>query len=49
MSQAREEGELSFPQGARIEILNDSESWWLGSYKGEQGVFPSNFFLRVAA
>lgn len=38
--------ELSFPEGALIELLRTDENgvddgWWEGSYQGEVGVFPS--------
>ncbi|KAI5958692.1 hob1 [Candida pseudojiufengensis] len=41
---AQAQGDLSFPAGATIEILNkDDPGWWMGSYNGQQGVFPSNY------
>lgn len=38
--------ELSFPEGATIELLRTDENgiddgWWEGLYNGKVGVFPS--------
>jgi hypothetical protein len=38
--------ELTFPEGALIELLRTDENgvddgWWEGSYQGKVGVFPS--------
>lgn len=43
---AQFEEELSFPEGALIELLRTDENgvddgWWEGSYQGIVGVFPS--------
>ena len=36
--------ELSFPRGAEIrEAMEISQDWYLGSYAGAKGLFPSNF------
>ncbi|KAI5956187.1 hob1 [Candida jiufengensis] len=41
---AQAQGDLSFPAGATIEILNKEDpGWWMGQYNGQQGVFPSNY------
>ncbi|SCV06073.1 LANO_0H21506g1_1 [Lachancea nothofagi CBS 11611] len=44
--QAQAEGDLTFPAGAIIEILertDDTNGWWTGRYGGFQGVFPANY------
>ncbi|CCH58056.1 hypothetical protein TBLA_0A02570 [Henningerozyma blattae CBS 6284] len=44
--QAQAEGDLSFPAGAVIEIVQrtaDINEWWTGKYNGQQGVFPGNY------
>lgn len=43
---AQYDEELSFPEGATIELLRTDENgvddgWWEGSYQGKVGVFPS--------
>ena len=43
---AQFEEELSFPEGAKIELIrmNDNgvdDGWWEGRYEGKVGVFPS--------
>ncbi|KAG0637958.1 hypothetical protein HOY80DRAFT_907008 [Tuber brumale] len=41
--EAAEENELSFPEDAIIEDLEfPDEDWWLGTYKGNRGLFPAN-------
>ena len=41
---AQAQGDLSFPAGATIEIINkDDPGWWMGKYNGVTGVFPSNY------
>ena len=41
---AQAQGDLTFPAGATIEIINkDDPGWWMGRYNGVQGVFPSNY------
>ncbi|CAI4059120.1 amphiphysin SKDI_04G5990 [Saccharomyces kudriavzevii IFO 1802] len=44
--QAQAAGDLSFPAGAVIEIVQrtpDANEWWTGRYNGQQGVFPGNY------
>ncbi|KAF4622956.1 hypothetical protein D9613_002181 [Agrocybe pediades] len=44
---AVQDGDISFRQGDVIEIIQKSEStddWWTGRSKGQQGIFPANFF-----
>ncbi|CCK69565.1 amphiphysin KNAG_0C04630 [Huiozyma naganishii CBS 8797] len=44
--QAQAAGDLSFPAGATIEIVQrtaDVNEWWTGRYNGQQGVFPGNY------
>ncbi|CCD22592.1 amphiphysin NDAI_0A04350 [Naumovozyma dairenensis CBS 421] len=44
--QAQAAGDLSFPAGAVIEIVertSDANEWWTGKYNGQQGVFPGNY------
>ena len=44
--QAQAAGDLSFPAGAVIEIVErtpDVNEWWTGRYNGQQGVFPGNY------
>lgn len=44
--QAQAQGDLSFPAGAQIEIVqrvDDVNQWWTGKYNGQQGVFPGNY------
>lgn len=44
--QAQAAGDLSFPAGAIIEIVQrtpDANEWWTGRYNGQQGVFPGNY------
>ncbi|CAR24406.1 hypothetical protein ACU8KH_04217 [Lachancea thermotolerans] len=44
--QAQAEGDLTFPAGAIIEVVertNDTNGWWTGRYNGYQGVFPGNY------
>ncbi|PWW79305.1 hypothetical protein C7212DRAFT_355347 [Tuber magnatum] len=45
--EAAEENELSFPEDAIIEDLEfPDEDWWLGTYKGNRGLFPANYVER---
>ncbi|SMN19650.1 similar to Saccharomyces cerevisiae YDR388W RVS167 Actin-associated protein with roles in endocytosis and exocytosis [Maudiozyma saulgeensis] len=44
--QAQAQGDLSFPAGAQITVVQrtaDANEWWTGSYNGQQGVFPGNY------
>ena len=44
--QAQAEGDLTFPVGAIIEVVErttDTNGWWTGRYNGQQGVFPGNY------
>lgn len=44
--QAQAEGDLSFPAGAIIEVVQrsaDVNDWWTGRYNGQQGLFPGNY------
>ncbi|CCE63244.1 hypothetical protein TPHA_0E01500 [Tetrapisispora phaffii CBS 4417] len=44
--QAQAQGDLSFPAGAVIQIVQrsaDVNDWWTGVYNGQQGVFPGNY------
>lgn len=44
--QAQAAGDLSFPAGAVIEVVQrtpDVNEWWTGRYNGQQGVFPGNY------
>ncbi|CAL9735821.1 reduced viability upon starvation protein 167 [Monosporozyma servazzii] len=44
--QAQAAGDLTFPAGAVIEIVQrsaDVNDWWTGRYNGQQGVFPGNY------
>ncbi|KAI9855095.1 MAG: hypothetical protein M1824_006303 [Vezdaea acicularis] len=42
--EAAEENELAFPDGAKItEVEFPDEDWWMGVYKGKQGLFPANY------
>lgn len=44
--QAQAEGDLSFPAGAVIEVVQrsaDVNDWWTGRYNGQQGLFPGNY------
>lgn len=44
--QAQAAGDLSFPAGAVIEIVERTANvneWWTGRYNGMQGVFPGNY------
>lgn len=44
--QAQAPGDLSFPAGAVIEVVQrtaDANEWWTGRYNGQQGVFPGNY------
>lgn len=42
---AQTEGDLSFPAGAVIQVVDrsDAAGWWVGIYNGVQGVFPGNY------
>ncbi|CAK9441527.1 uncharacterized protein LODBEIA_P53950 [Lodderomyces beijingensis] len=41
---AQAQGDLTFPAGAVIEVINKNDpGWWLGKYNGIEGVFPSNY------
>ena len=42
--EAEEEGELSFNEGDRIEVIRkDPSGWWEGRLNGEVGLFPENY------
>ena len=42
--EAEEEGELSFDQGDRIEVIRkDPSGWWEGRLNGVVGLFPENY------
>lgn len=42
--EASEEGELSFNEGDRIEVIHkDPSGWWEGRLNGEVGLFPENY------
>ncbi|QLG72713.1 hypothetical protein HG535_0D04210 [Zygotorulaspora mrakii] len=44
--QAQAAGDLSFPAGAVIEVVQrtaDPNEWWTGRYNGQEGVFPGNY------
>ena len=42
--EAEEEGELSFNEGDRIEVLRkDPSGWWEGKLNGVVGLFPENY------
>ncbi|CEP60300.1 amphiphysin LALA0_S01e07558g [Lachancea lanzarotensis] len=44
--QAQAEGDLTFPAGAIIQVVDrtdSTEGWWTGVYNGYQGVFPANY------
>lgn len=44
--QAQAAGDLSFPAGAVIEVIQrtpDPNEWWTGRYNGQEGVFPGNY------
>ena len=42
--EAEEEGELSFNEGDRIEVLHkDPSGWWEGKLNGVTGLFPENY------
>ena len=42
--EAEEEGELSFNEGDRIEVLKkDASGWWEGRLNGVTGLFPENY------
>ena len=42
--EAEEEGELSFNEGDRIEVIRkDSSGWWEGRLNGVVGLFPENY------
>ena len=42
--EAEEEGELSFNEGDRIEVLRkDPSGWWEGRLNGVVGLFPENY------
>lgn len=43
---AQAQGDLTFPAGAVIEIIQrteDANGWWTGKYNGQTGVFPGNY------
>ncbi|KAK6203610.1 BAR domain-containing protein [Scheffersomyces amazonensis] len=43
---AQTQGDLTFPAGAQIEIVQrtgDANGWWTGRYNGQTGVFPGNY------
>lgn len=43
---AQAQGDLTFPAGATIEIVQrtaDANGWWTGRYNGQTGVFPGNY------
>ncbi|KAH7123713.1 hypothetical protein B0J11DRAFT_529697 [Dendryphion nanum] len=42
--EAAEDNELSFPEDATITNVEfPDEDWWLGTYNGQSGLFPSNY------
>ena len=42
--EAQNDGELSFEEGDRIEVVARSDDgWWEGRLKGAVGLFPSNY------
>ena len=42
--EAEEEGELSFQEGDRIEVIRkDPSGWWEGKLHGVVGIFPENY------
>ncbi|SCU94980.1 LAME_0F10198g1_1 [Lachancea meyersii CBS 8951] len=44
--QAQAEGDLTFPAGAVIQVVErteDTNGWWTGMFNGYQGVFPANY------
>lgn len=42
--EAAEDNELGFPEGAKITNLEfPDDDWWFGHYKGQSGLFPSNY------
>ncbi|SCV02895.1 LAMI_0H03840g1_1 [Lachancea mirantina] len=44
--QAQADGDLTFPAGAVIEVVErtaDVNGWWTGRYNGAQGLFPGNY------
>ncbi|CDO94233.1 unnamed protein product [Kluyveromyces dobzhanskii CBS 2104] len=42
---AQTDGDLTFPAGAIIQVVDrsDAAGWWVGVYNGVQGVFPGNY------
>ncbi|XP_004348329.2 myosin-1 [Capsaspora owczarzaki ATCC 30864] len=41
-------GELSFPEGAVLEVLKkDPNGWWHAKYQGQEGWVPSNYLVEV--
>ncbi|CAH6722869.1 reduced viability upon starvation protein 167 [[Candida] jaroonii] len=42
---AQAQGDLTFPAGAVIEVIDktDSNGWWTGKYNGQTGAFPGNY------
>lgn len=46
----QEEGELSFPVGGILEILEkDENGWWNARYNGQEGWVPSNYLEEIKA
>lgn len=44
----QEEGELKLNKGDFITVTDDSDSnWWLGTYRGERGLFPRSYVKCV--
>eukprot|EP00033_Pygsuia_biforma_P000763 GCRY01000891.1.p1 GENE.GCRY01000891.1~~GCRY01000891.1.p1 ORF type:complete len:377 (+),score=119.63 GCRY01000891.1:299-1429(+) len=41
--QAKKDGQISFPKGAEIVVVDKKKSWWRGRYNGEEGTFPYNY------
>ncbi|CAK7231830.1 actin binding protein [Sporothrix curviconia] len=42
--EAGEDNELSFPEGAKVtDIEFPDDDWWFGHYRGQSGLFPSNY------
>ncbi|CAG8242202.1 hypothetical protein PENNAL_c0029G07267 [Penicillium nalgiovense] len=42
--EAAEDNEIGFPEDAKISNVEfPDDDWWLGEYKGKQGLFPANY------
>lgn len=47
---ATEEGELDLKEGDKVELLDTAHSdWWLGRYRGHEGLFPAAYVEKLAA